>query len=125
MAPHSTGHLDRGDEGEGGHEHGVARADALGHQRQQQRIGAVRASDAVPRAAEGRKLPLELGDLGPQNELAVVQHGGDRPLDAVAKPFALRGEVDKGRNGLRAVFAHAISTEAPWHILQRKAAKSA
>jgi hypothetical protein len=56
--------------------------------------------------------------------LTVLQHRGDRPLDAVAKLFALRSEVNEGRNGLRTLFAHAISTEALYRILPAEAAKS-
>src|SRR3990170_3888343 len=78
----------------------------------------------MPRAAERSKLPLELGDLRPQDELAVLQHRGDRPLDAVAKLFALRSEVNEGRNGLPTLFAHAISTEALYRILPAESAKS-
>ena len=77
----------------------------------------------APQKSASRR--LELADLGPQHELAVVQHFGDRPLDAIAKPFALRGEIDKGGNGLLTLSAHAISTEAPWHILTAEGAKSA
>ena len=93
--------------------------------RQQQRIGAIGAADAMPRAAERRQLTFELGDLRPQHKLAVVQHRGDGPLDAVAKPLALRGEINEGRNGLLTLCAHAISTEALGRILAVQAAKSA
>ena len=110
-------HLGGRNEGECGHEHGIAGTDALGHQSQQQRIGAVRATDAVARAAKGGKLPLKLDDLGPQNVLTMFEHRRDRPLDAVAQPLALRGEVDEGGNGLRAVLTHAISGAAPLSIL--------
>ena len=64
------------------------------------------------RAAERGKLPLKLGDLGAQDELAMLQHGGDRLLDAVAEMGLLGREVDKGRDGLRAVFTHAISHQS-------------
>ena len=77
-----------------------------------QRIGAVGASHAMLGAAERSKLPLELGDLGSQDELAMLQHGGDRRLDAVAEMGLLCREVDKGRDGLRAVFTHAISHQS-------------
>jgi len=46
------------------------------------------------------------------------------PLDAVAKLFALRSEVNEGRNGLRTLFAHAISTEALYRILPAEVGKS-
>ena len=105
-------HLDGGHEGEGRHEHRIALADALGHQRQEQRVGAVGARHAMLRAAERSKLPFELGDLGSQDELAMLQHGGDRRLDAIAEMGLLCGKVDKGRDGLRAVFTHAISHQS-------------
>ncbi len=110
-------HLGGRNEGECGHEDRIAWADAFGHQSEQQRIGAVRATDAMARAAEGSELPLELGDLGPENVLAMFEHRRDRPLDAVAQPLALRGEVDEGGNGLRAVLTHAISSAASLGIL--------
>ena len=105
-------HLDGGHEGEGRHEHRIALADALGHQRQEQRVGAVGARHAMLRAAERSKLPFELGDLGSEDELAMLQHGGDRFLDAIAEMGLLCREVDKGRDGLRAVFTHAISHQS-------------
>src|SRR5262245_5691320 len=110
-------HLGGGNEGECRHEDRIAGAYAFGHQSKQQGVGAVRATDAMARAAEGGKLPLELGDLGPENVLTVLEHRRDHPLDAVAQPLALRGEVDEGGNGLRAVLTHAIYSAASLGIL--------
>src|SRR4029434_423895 len=87
------------------------------HQSEQQGVGAVRATDAMARAADGGKLALELGDLGTENVLAMFEHRRNGPLDAVAQPLALRGEVDEGGNGLRAVLTHAISSAASLDIL--------
>ena len=90
------------------HEHSVAGTDAFGHQDEQQGVGAVGATDHVLCAAEFRKLALELGDLGPQNELAALQYGRNGPLDAVANPLALGGQVDKCRDQPSTLFIHAI-----------------
>jgi hypothetical protein len=117
-------HLGGRDEGEGGYEHGVAGAYVFGHQGQKQRVGAVGATDAVPRAAEGGKLAFEFGDLRPKNVLAMVEHRQHRLVEAVAQKLALRREVDEGGNGLLAVLTHAISNEALRRILAAERAVS-
>ena len=51
--------------------------------------------------AKGRQRRLQFADLRPHDEGAVIEHGGDAPVDLVADPVALRGEVDEG-DGLHA-----------------------
>ena len=78
-----------------GTDHGVARPDPPRHQHQQQRIGAARAGDRVPRAAERRKLGLERAHFGSLDELAMRQHARDRVVDGAAEAAALGGDVDE------------------------------
>jgi hypothetical protein len=59
-------------------------------------------------AAEFRKLPFKLGDLRPQDELAMLQYAGDGSLNTVADLLALCSQVDEGWDKPFAVFAHAI-----------------
>ena len=71
-------------EGEARHEHRIARADAGGIERQQQRVGAVGAGDRVLDADIGGELALELGDLRPENVVAAFDDAIDGGLQPVA-----------------------------------------
>ena len=93
-------------EGEARHEHRIARSDAGRHERQQQRVGAVGAADGVLDPDIGRDLAFELGDLRPQNILAAVDDALDGGLQPVAKPFALRAEIDELHYVLKAMELH-------------------
>ena len=88
--------LRRGGEGEVGHDHRVALADALGHQGELQSVGAVAASDREARAAECRQLRLEGGDFRSRNENAMVEHPRDRRIDLAGDAPALGGKIDEG-----------------------------
>ena len=70
-------------------------ADAGGHQRQQQRVGAVGAADRMLDADIGGELLLELGDLRPVDIFAGLDDALDRGFQPVAKPLALRAKIDK------------------------------
>ncbi len=50
-------------------------------------------------AAERGERRLELGHFRTIDELAMVEHAGDRLIDGFAEPAALRGNVDEG-NGI-------------------------
>jgi hypothetical protein len=80
---------------EGRREHGVARADALCHQRHQQGIGTAGAGDSVAGAAERSQFGFDRVDLRTENELAVVEHARDRLVDRIAKPPTLRSDVNE------------------------------
>ena len=84
--PGERDHFARCDERERRRDHLVATTNAERHERDQERVRAARGRDAVSRAGIARKRRLELGDLGAQDELAMVQHLGharvDRRLDA-------------------------------------------
>ena len=88
-------HLGGGAEGEGGAEHGIARADALRHQRQHQRVGAARAGHGMAGAAEPGERGFELAHLGAEDELAMVKHALDRLVDDGSETAALRRYVDE------------------------------
>ena len=77
VAPSEHDHLAGGDERERRGDHLVAAADAERHQRDQQRLGAARARDAVLGADVRGEALLELADLRAHDVLAVVEHGLD------------------------------------------------
>ncbi len=76
-------------------EHGVAAADALGHQHHQQRVGAACASHHMIGPAESRELRLKLRHFRTVDKLAMGEHTRDRLIDGFAEPPALRGDVDE------------------------------
>ena len=88
-------HLGGRAEREGRADDGVAGADALRHQHQQQRVGAARAGHHVAGAAELGERRFERPHLGTENELAVLEHARDRGVDPAAEPAALGGNVDE------------------------------
>ena len=88
-------HLGRGAEGEGRADHSIAGPDLPSHQHEQQRVGAARATDDVPRAAECRKIGFERADFRALDELAVFQNTRNRIVDHAAKPAPLRRDVDE------------------------------
>src|SRR3546814_19466797 len=51
------------------------------HERDLQRVGAVRAADAVRHTDECSEMLLKLGDLGTQDELAVIEHASVAGID--------------------------------------------
>src|SRR3546814_19668802 len=59
----------------------IAVADPERHERDLQRVGAVRAADAVRHTDECSEMLLKLGDLGTQDELAVIEHASDAGID--------------------------------------------
>ncbi len=89
-------HFRRRAEGERGADHRVARADALGAQRQHQRIGAAGATDGMARAAECGELGLERAHFGTEHELTMREHARDRRIDRGAQPAPLGRDVDEG-----------------------------
>ena len=107
--------LGRRREGESRTEHGVARADAFGEQREQQRVGSARDCDRVARAAERGELGLERGNFRAHHEPAMREHPRDRVIDAAAEPAALGGDVDEGNRRVldSRVLVHAAAIRAP------------
>ena len=51
------------------------------------------------RAAEGRKLGLQLRHFGAVDELAMREHAPDRVIDRFAEPPTLRADIDE-RHGV-------------------------
>jgi hypothetical protein len=88
-------HLGSRAEGESRAKDCVAAADSLGHQAEEERIGAARARYRMARAAKCRQRGFELAHLGTENELTMIDDAGDRRVDARPKPPALRGEIDE------------------------------
>src|SRR5882724_6048302 len=58
------------------------------------------------RPAEGRKRGLELPHFRAVDELAMGEHAGDRLIDGMAEPTALRGDVDEGNGIWTEVLVH-------------------
>ncbi len=92
-------HFGGGAEGERRADDGVAGTDALGAQRQHQRVGAAGAGDGMLGAAEGGELALEGAHLRAEHELAVVEHARDRGVDGGAETAALGRDVDERDRG--------------------------
>ena len=93
-----------------------------GIERQQQRVGAVGAGDAVLDADIGGELALELGDLRPENVAAALDDAVDGGLQPVADPFALRAKIDELHAGLKAVdltIYRRLIAELAWPRKQR------
>ena len=99
-------HLGRSGEGEGGHEHRVARADVPRAQDEHQRIGAVGAGDGVLHAGERGQLLFKLPDLRTQNPLPAFDGGGDGTVDFAGDAAALGLKIDEG-NGPNSILLHA------------------
>ncbi len=92
-----------GAEGEGRTKHGIAGADTLRHQHQQQRVGAAGATHRMAGPGERRKVGFELPHFRAHDELAVIEHARDRRVDCGTEPAALRGDVDeRDRRGIEA-----------------------
>ncbi len=104
-------HFGGGAEGERGAEHRVARADALRHQRQHQRVGAAGAGDDVARAGEFRELGLEGLHFRPEDELAMVKHALNGHVDGVAETAALCRNVDEWNRRQIGVLVHCKPRE--------------
>ncbi len=83
-------------EGEGRHEHRVARPHAPGAQDQQQRIGAIGAGDGVFHARPCGDVLLELRHLRTQNPLAAFHGGLDGGFQRRAQAAALGLQINKG-----------------------------
>ena len=96
-----------GDEGERRGDHLVACAHAQRHQRDQQRIRAAGAGNAVLGAGARRQPRLQLRHLRPQDELAVGKHGAHARVDLRLQLCVLRLQVDE---------FHA-SSRVPWYVL--------
>src|SRR6202022_4155030 len=83
--------------------HCIAGTDVLGHQTEQQPIGAVAARKSVPRATKLSKLALELSDFLPHDEVCMLAHPQDCIIDPRTQAAALRLEVYE-RNDFRHAF---------------------
>ena len=83
-------------EGEGRHEHRIARTDAPGAQDQEQRVGAIGAGDGVLHAGPLRDVLFELRHLRTQNPLAAFHSRLDGSLQRRAQAAALGLQIDKG-----------------------------
>ena len=114
----------RGAKGESGTEHRIAAADALGHQHQQERIGAAGAADGVARAAECGEIPLEGLHLGAHDELAMCEHPRNGVINGATEAAALGGHVDEGnRGGIKAgVLVHQIHNfkKRGWRVSRQR-----
>ena len=102
-------HFAGGAEREGRADHRVARADALGHQHHQQRVGAAGAGHHMLGAAECRKISLELHDLRTVDEMTVLEHPADRLVDQVAETAALRDNINEGHGFDAELLIHVSS----------------
>ena len=69
-------------------------------------VGPARAAHHVFGTAEFGEFGLELGHFRAVDELAVVEHAGNRLIDGSAEPAALRGEVDEGQGFWTKVLVH-------------------
>ena len=83
-----------GDEGVGDGDHLVAGPDAVGAQRDRQRVGAVRDADGVARPAESRELLLEEPALVAADEVGAGHDAGDAGVDLRLDPQVLGAQVD-------------------------------
>ena len=101
--------LASGAEGEGRAQHRVARADALGHQHHQQRVGAARAGDDVLRAAERGKARFKLRHLGTVDELAMGENPAHGLVDGWAQAAALGADIDEGHGVGTVMLVHEPS----------------
>ncbi len=85
-----------GEEGVAGADHLVSRADPQRHQGEQDRVGAGRDGQGVPRAQVGGAFPFQGLDLRPHDEVAA----GQDPLEGGAQPLrdrgGLAGQVEEG-----------------------------
>ena len=94
--PHQQDRLAGGDEGVGDGHDLVPGADAVGSERQVERVGAVGHRAGVGGAAEIGVFPLELLDVGPEDERRAREHTVDRRVDLRAQALELGLEVDHG-----------------------------
>jgi hypothetical protein len=60
----------------------------------------------VPRPGECGEFGLELDDFGTIDELAMGEYAGNRLIDGLAEPAALRGDVDEGQRFRTKVLVH-------------------
>jgi hypothetical protein len=67
-------HFGRGDEGKGGGEDRIARANAVSHERHKEGVGARGAADGMLCAHVGGKLLFELFDFRPHDVIAMCQN---------------------------------------------------
>jgi hypothetical protein len=72
----------------------------------QQRVGAAGAAHDMLGAAEGGKLRLELRHFRAVDELAVREHAGNRFIDCLAEPLALRADIDEGNRLCTQMLVH-------------------
>ena len=93
-------HLGRGEECERHRDDFVAWTYVQRHQRDQQRVGAARHSDAVLRSDVLREPLLELGNLRTHDVLAVLQHARDSLIDRGLQATVLGLEVDEVHEAL-------------------------
>ena len=73
----------------------VARADAQCVEDEHERVGAVGDADRVPHAEIGRRLSLEGGHVGPEDEVAALEHAVDHLADAGQKRVVLCSYVNE------------------------------
>ena len=90
----------------GGTEHRIARADALGHQHHQKRIGTAGTAHDVLGPGKSREGGFELRHFRTVDELAMVKNAGDGLIDGLAEPPPLRGKVDEGNRFGTQVLVH-------------------
>src|SRR5690606_9433353 len=88
-------HFRCGRKGEARAEHRVAGADPVRHQRNEQRVSAVGASNHMLHANIFDQLLLELGNLRPENIASLIQHLAQGFFQPVLDAGALRAKVDE------------------------------
>ena len=82
-------------EGEGGADHLVAAADPERVEDEHDRVGAVRDPDRLGNAEVLGRLGLEGRDVRPEDELAALEHVGERLLQCGNERRVLRFDVDQ------------------------------
>ena len=82
-------HLGGGEKRKGGHEHGVPGANAPGHQRHEQGVGARSAGNAMPRLGHIRQLAFQFLNFRAKNKRAVLQNRIDAGADFFLNDFKL------------------------------------
>jgi hypothetical protein len=93
--PQQLNHFSRCNEGERTGENRIARADSVGHQSEQERIGSGGAGNRMLHPHIVRKRFLELLDFRAHDVLPVVQNGRYLGLYYFADPLLLRFQIDK------------------------------
>src|SRR5271168_4820437 len=83
------------DIGEGGNDDGVTGPDPEGCQGEFERIGAIRAGNAMLGACENLETPFQFVNFRSEDEASMREDAGERAIDLGSQSPALRGKVDE------------------------------